>query len=96
MSRSYKKHPFCTDHHVKTTKEKKRFANKKIRHTKNIPNGRAFRKIYETYDICDWKNRWTWEEALADWNSNKTSYLNTHYLTLKNFYRYWLKCCRMK
>ena len=94
MSRSYKKHPFHTDHHVKTSKEKKRFANKKVRRTKSVPSGNAFKKVYPTYDICDWRSRWTWEEAIDDWN--RWPHLRESYPTLKLFYRYWFKCSRMK
>ena len=43
MSRSYKKHPRVKD---ASNKGMKKFANKKVRHTKNIPNGKAYKKKF--------------------------------------------------
>lgn len=67
MSRSYKKHPWITDHHVKTSSEMKKFANKKVRHTKDLPNGKAFKKVFESYNLCDFKFFQTKEEAIAEY-----------------------------
>ena len=67
MSRSYKKHPWVTDHHVKSSSESKKFANKKVRHTKDLPNGGAFKKVFCSYDICDYKFFQTKEEAIAEY-----------------------------
>ena len=51
MSRSFKHVPgFCD-----RSKDGKKFANRKIRNTEDVPNGRAFRKFYDPYNICDWK-----------------------------------------
>ena len=38
MSRSYKKNPWITDHKAGTTKDIKKFANKTVRHKKNLPS----------------------------------------------------------
>ena len=64
MSRSYKKTPWCGDH--KGTL-KKRFANKYVRtwlkrHPEETLNGGEYRKVYETWDICDYGYTCTWEE----------------------------------
>ena len=67
MSRSYKKNPYCTDASPGTTKEKKKFANKKVRNTKNIPKHGGYKKISESYDIHDQIHRWTWEVAKIEW-----------------------------
>ena len=95
MSRSYKKHPYCTDSSPKTTKEKKKFANKKVRNYDDLPDGAAYKKISESWDIHDYSDRWTWEEAKRAWE-DKDSYYSKHYPTLKDFYRYWLKCAKTK
>ena len=58
--------------------------------------GKAYKKISESWEIHDYKNRWTWEEAKAAWERGDNEYLREHYPTLKAFYRYWLKCCRSK
>lgn len=51
MSRSFKHTPGWVD---RKDKRLKRYANKVVRHTDNIPNGRAYRKLFQTYDICDY------------------------------------------
>jgi hypothetical protein len=54
MSRSYKKYP--SGKCEKSCKKGQRFANKTIRHYKEcIPKGGYFRKIYNTWAICDYK-----------------------------------------
>lgn len=90
MSRSYKKHPWVTDHHVKTTKEKKKFANKKVRRREDLPNGSAYKKVSESWDICDWKGYWTWKDAKKDWEENETYWTAHGFPNLKSYYRYWV------
>ena len=53
MSRSYKHNPFST---VRASNAKywKRLANHKVRRCKEIPKGNGYRKIYESWNICDW------------------------------------------
>lgn len=67
MSRSYKKNPWITDHQAKTTSNDKKFANKKVRHAEDLPNGGAFKKVSCSYDICDFKFFQTKEEAIAEY-----------------------------
>ena len=57
MSRSYRK-PWITDGYKGSNCRQfyKRCANRKIRRSKDVPNGRAFKKFYETWDICDYKS----------------------------------------
>lgn len=97
MSRSYKKHPWVTDHHVKTSQEMKRFANKKARNT-NLPNkGSAYKKVFESWDICDFKWHTSWQESKEAYlNGELGNYIYEHYPTLKSYYRYWYKCHKMK
>lgn len=52
MSRSYKKTPGWTCGTDK--KWIKRLANKRVRKTE-VPNGNAYKKVYQSYDICDYK-----------------------------------------
>ena len=54
MSRSFKKFPCVTDH-GKSTYLYKRMANKKVRHTQDLPNGKAYKKVFDSWDICDYK-----------------------------------------
>jgi len=55
MSRSRKKVWGWTDHKSPHSKIAKRFANKKARHTKGIQNGGAYKKVFCSWDICDYK-----------------------------------------
>lgn len=54
MSRSYKKVPSYSDQGRGAVGEKRR-ANKRVRKDWTIPNGRSFRKVFNSYDICDWR-----------------------------------------
>jgi len=76
MSRSRKKAPWIVD---KKSKLAKRQANKRVRRTKNIANGKSFKKVYESWDICDYKWRFTKEEI----EGNQDLYYP--------LYRYWIK-----
>jgi hypothetical protein len=55
MSRSYKHVAGYTDHNVSTW-IRKRWASKFIRrHTFELINGNMYRKLYETWAICDYR-----------------------------------------
>lgn len=81
MSRSYKKSPVCKSIH----KGYKRFANKKIRqYSDEIPNGRLYKKIYESCTIIDQNYRMTFDEY------------ETHYKELWNNSEGWYKAFKRK
>ena len=66
MSRSYKHHPFCTDRHH-GAKWWKNQANRRVRHYKGeLPNGKAYKKVYESWEIRDY-NWYMSKEAARDW-----------------------------
>ena len=54
MSRSRKKHPYMTDG---PNKWAKRQASKRVRR-KDVSDGANYKKVYCSYDICDFKFRW--------------------------------------
>ena len=94
MSRSYKKYPIVKD---KNNKGMKRYANKKVRRTKNIPNGKAYKKIFESWDISDYQWIWTRKEAIEDYNeASEDSWIKKHFETLEKYLIYWEKCVRRK
>jgi hypothetical protein len=65
MSKSFKKHPVCTDSHRDSTSIK-RVANKAVRQCNgSIPNGRAYRKLFCSWNICDYKFRNSLEEFIS-------------------------------
>lgn len=103
MSRSYKKTPICRDcTGCECLQWSKRQANKKVRRTKNIPSGKSYKKIYETWDIHDYSFR----ETLSQYKKNLENELK-HCLTLYKsfnklpdrikkyyfdpFFKYWKK-----
>ena len=55
MSRSYRKPWHVDTYGSKYKKREKRVASKKVRRTKNIADGRMFSKVYNPYNIVDWK-----------------------------------------
>jgi len=96
MSRSYKKHPFCTDGHRNSTQESKKCANKKVKHyKKGLPNGSAYKKLSCSYDIHDYISRWSWQEAKNDYFNENTRWKD-EYHSLKEFYRFWKKYYKRK
>lgn len=64
MSRSFKKTPIVKDNNNGRA-SLKRAANKRVRHTKDIPNGKSYRKQFNTYAIYDQCSYCTWLEFKA-------------------------------
>lgn len=73
MSRSYKKHPIIK--YAGNKDYKKRF-NRKLRRTtgiEDIPNGNAYKKMNESWDINDIIDWCSWEKYKS-WNINNNTY----------------------
>ncbi len=99
MSRSYKKHPVCTDGHPHSTQESKKFANKKVRNTDfaELPlKGKGYRKVFESYDIHDWKNRMTREEWIEAYYKGNRFRRPADYYTLEEWIKEWDKDFKRK
>ena len=101
MSRSYKKTSYCGD---KKGKDKKRCANHKVRsylkqHPEELLKGRSFRKIFPTWDICDYYWICSWEEYWAStirlWKRFDEP-LGEPFPDQKEEYRRWYKFYKMK
>ena len=54
MSRSRKKFPMVKDN-GRSKSWQKRLANKKVRKADDVEDGKAYRKEYNSWNICDWK-----------------------------------------
>ena len=74
MSRSYKKVGYCKC--KRSCKKGKQYANRRLRRkgvNYEIPNGKAYKKLNESWDICDyscivtWKNYQNWCERPRWW-----------------------------
>lgn len=102
MSRSFKKTPYCGDAKGKV---KKQMANSKVRsYLKKYPelviaNG-DFKKIFESYDICDFYSIENFDEYFAwhlkFYNENKNRWPDMEKPNKKQLYRDWYKSYKMK
>ena len=56
MSRSRRK-PWVTDGYKSSGRRQwfKNYANRVVRHAKEVPDGKAYKKLYCSYNICDYK-----------------------------------------
>lgn len=90
MSRSYKKTPMVKD----KNKGAKKLANKKVRRYKGaIKNGGFYRKIFCSYDICDYMFSRTLEEYIE----RESSFLSPdEELDIKEVSRKWYTTYKMK
>lgn len=96
MSRSVKKHPVVTDGRG-GQKWPKRQANKKVRrYKKGLSDGKAYKKLFCSWEIHDYISRWSWEEAKWEYEHSPSPYLLEKYPTLKDFYKYWSKYYKRK
>jgi len=55
MSRSYRKPWITCGYGSKYKQYAKNQANRLIRRTKDVPDGKAYRRFYNPYNICDYK-----------------------------------------
>ena len=68
MSRSYRKPYYVDGYGSKRKVIAKRYANHKVRRTKEvIADGKAYRKIYDPWNICDYIFRYHPEPSIF-WN----------------------------
>ena len=100
MSRSYKHTDFVKD---PNNKFMKRFANKKVRHSKDIPSGGAYKKVFCSWEISDYRWRWTREEAIEEWyehhrdpDNPRNRWFVKKFETLEKYLIYWEKCTKRK
>ena len=98
MSRSYKKFPVRKQ---QADKDMKRFANKAVRRTEDIPNGGSYKKCFESWEISDWGYIWTKQDAINNWykaqsESRSYNWIKEHFTTLEQYLAYWEKCTRRK
>lgn len=98
MSRSYKKSPWVTDHHRKSTKENKRIANqafrKKISEDEDMPNHPNHKKYFESWNISDYKWRLSKEHFLKLYHEDE--FVNSRWKTEKEALSWWYKYYRNK
>ncbi|SEU27919.1 hypothetical protein [Paenibacillus sp. NFR01] len=70
MSRSVKKSPACTDHRTPGTRWSKRQASKAVRrYAEEIQDGKWYRKVYCSWNICDYRFYKTKQQAIHEWET---------------------------
>lgn len=91
MARSYQKVPGWTDNGRHTRYAKKQ-ANKRVRRTDDISDGNAYRKVYCSWDICDYRFLEYNPEA---YRLKLLQKLQGGYITpekmIENWYRAWMR-----
>lgn len=95
MSRSYKKNPVVKEN-LRYKKDMKRQANKAVRNAEDVSSGREYKKVFESWNINDYKSRYTKDEAIQSWLNEETDhskyqYLHTKYKTLERWLNHWKK-----
>jgi hypothetical protein len=65
MSRSYREPWITQGYGGQCRKWQKRYANRSVRKTADVPNGKAYRKYWDPWNICDWK--WKWDPWVDYW-----------------------------
>lgn len=93
MSRSYKHYPFVKDR--ASCKVGKKLASARVRvyikRGGEIANGNAYKKLYQSWDICDYCWSETWQQY-QDWFNNGCSRRNAEE---PNYYD-WYKAYKAK
>lgn len=70
VSRSFKKTPcICDNDRSGSAKKSKDFAASKQRHYKDLPNGGAYKKVFEQYNIHDYKFHIWRRDDLINWRN---------------------------
>lgn len=92
MSRSYKKYPFVKCEN--SCKRGKNFANNKVRSYlktgKEVPNGKKYKEIFNSWDICDLKGSMTFKEYC------QFEKRHNRYRDIKEMYSEWYKTYKRK
>ena len=92
MSRSYKKTPICKE---LNSQFGKRQANKAVRRNNEIADGGAFKKVYCSWNISDYKMIQTEKELKQDWD-NGAEYLHRRFATYEQALFDWKKANVLK
>ena len=88
MSRSYKKVPCCKDYN----RGMKQCANRHLRRNYlDIPSGRAYKKLFCSYDICDYR----FFRTFSSYKKRILKYSHERHSD-NELYKMWYKYYKMK
>lgn len=91
MSRSYRKHSYWKDSQRTNLPHRlysKTIANRMVRRTSDVPNNSSFKKVYDSWDICDYAIKMTENELREQWE-NGDEWLHRRFRNYKQAYRWW-------
>ncbi|MDG0810534.1 hypothetical protein [Cohnella rhizosphaerae] len=95
MSRSFKKTPVCNDHATPYTHLAKRMASKAVRrYNGEIANGKWYRKVYCSWNICDYRFYRTKQQAILEWETERWVWRRAK--SLEAWINHWEKFYRRK
>ena len=95
MSNSMKKSPVWTDHQTPGTRWSKRQASKAVRRfTGDVQNGKWYRKLFCSWNICDLRFYKTKQQAIHEWETSRC--LRERQLTQAEVIKDWEKFYRRK
>lgn len=95
MSRSYKKSPVCNDHCTPGTRWAKNRAARAVRRCKDeIADGKAYRKLYCSWNIHDYRFYKTRTQAIHEWET--TDWIRLSKLTRQQAIQKWSQYYRRK
>mgnify|MGYP003291573857 CR=1 FL=1 len=98
MSRSYRKHAYVTENQGDKCPRRfraKTMANRMVRRSDDIPQNSAYRKIYDSWSICDWRFTLTEKEFRQQWE-NGDERLHRKFKSYKHAYRWWYTAFKRK
>ncbi|WP_150274875.1 hypothetical protein [Paenibacillus tepidiphilus] len=95
MSHSVKQSPAHTDHRTPGTRWSKRLASKTVRRfTGDVSNGKWYRKLFSSWNICDYHFYKTKQQAVHEWET--TAWLQERFPTRAEVIKDWEKIYRRK
>jgi len=72
MSRSVKKPPVWTERYTPGTRWNKRQASKAVRRfTDDVQNGKWYRKLFCSLNICEYRSFKTKQQAFLEWQTSR-------------------------
>ncbi|MEK4996875.1 MULTISPECIES: hypothetical protein [Paenibacillus] len=95
MSRSVKKQPVCSDQQKDGSSWAKKQANKAVRrYPRDIPKGKWYQKLYNSWNICDYSFYQTKQQAIHEWETN--NWIQMRFPSRQEAIQDWHKSYRRK
>jgi hypothetical protein len=99
VSRSFKKHPACPQKPRRSLRETKRFVSKSVRNVEDVSNGRSYRKLFDSWDICDGVSLCSLDEWIRRYNRDDwytENIIKKRYPTLNDWIKQYHKAYTRK